>query len=187
MRLTLVRHAEVEEEYIGCYNGHIDIGLSPKGYEDAKNLQKYFSASDFDSIFCSDLKRTRETIKQFIHSDSIIYSKELREKSWGEHEGMSFEQIVSQSNLDYLDFEQWVNALGGDTPQEFISRVKKFFFDFLPQVDAENILIVTHSGVIKALIYLLHDVSLEKAFCTSVPYSGYVSYDSETKKLDIHD
>jgi len=187
MKITLVRHGEVEEKYIGCYNGHIDIGLSPKGYSDAKELANHFNASDFDAIFCSNLIRTKETIKQFIEIDKVIYTKELREKSWGEHEGMGFEEIISQTKLNYLGFEQWINALGGERPQEFISRVEKFFFDFLPQIEKENILIVTHGGVIKTFMHLIQGISLEEAFSTRLPYASYVVYNSETKGLDIHD
>jgi len=80
MKITLVRHGEVEEKYIGCYNGHIDIGLSAKGYEDAKKLNEYFNENDFDAIFCSNLIRTKETLKQFIKSDNVIYTKELHSK-----------------------------------------------------------------------------------------------------------
>lgn len=187
MRVTLVRHAEVEEKYIGCYNGHIDIGLSDKGYADAKALSEHFNASEFDAIFCSDLKRTRETLKQFIDSDSVIYSKELREKFWGDYEGMRFEEIISQTKLNYINFEQWIEALGGESIEKFHFRLKRFFFDFLLQIDKEDILVVTHSGVIKTFIHLLQGISLEEAFGISVPYASYVVYNSETKKLDFHD
>jgi alpha-ribazole phosphatase len=187
MRITLVRHGEVEEKYIGCYNGHIDIGLSQKGYTDAKELGKHFSSSDFDAIFCSNLKRTKETIKQFIESDKVIYTKEIREKGWGDYEGMSFEEIISTTKLDYLGFEQWIDALGGESIEEFHFRLKRFFLDFLLPLDKENVLVVTHSGVIKTFIHLLQDISLEKAFGISVGYASYVVYNSETNKLDIHD
>ncbi|MFT5835753.1 MAG: alpha-ribazole phosphatase [Sulfurimonas sp.] len=187
MRLTLVRHAEVQEEYIGCYNGHIDIGLSTKGYADAKELQKHLSASEFDSIFCSDLIRTKETLKQFIQSEDVIYSKEIREKSWGDFEGKSFDEITSTTNLKYENFEQWTKALGGESIEEFIARVKNFFFEYLPSLEKENILVVTHSGVIKVFIHLLQEISLQEAFGISVPYTSFVVYNSETKKLDFHD
>ncbi|WP_294960601.1 histidine phosphatase family protein [Sulfurimonas sp.] len=182
MRLTLVRHAEVQEEYIGCYNGHIDIGLSAKGYADAKELEKHLSASQFDSIFCSDLKRTRETLKQFIQSEDVIYSKEIREKSWGDFEGKSFDEITSTTNLKYENFEQWTKALGGESIEEFIARVRKFFFEYLVSLEKENILVVTHSGVIKIFMHILQDISLEVAFGISVPYASFVSYDKITDK-----
>jgi broad specificity phosphatase PhoE len=187
LKITLVRHAEVEEKYIGCYNGHIDIGLSKKGYADAKELKKHFKASEFDAIFCSDLKRAKETLKEFIKNDDVIYSKELREKSWGDYEGMSFDKITSNTNLTYENFKQWTDALGGEPIEEFISRVKKFFFEYLPTLKKENILVVTHSGIIKIFLHLLKNISLEEAFSISVPYTSDVVYNSKTKKLDAYD
>ncbi|EDZ62998.1 putative alpha-ribazole-5-phosphate phosphatase [Sulfurimonas gotlandica GD1] len=187
MTITLVRHGEVKEPYIGCYNGHLDIGLSEKGYADAKALAKHFNTSDFDAIFCSDLIRTKETLKQFINSDDVIYTKELREKSWGKHEGLSFDAIIAQNEIQYINFEQWLNALDGEDVEEYTLRVKKFIFEYLPTLKKENILLVTHSGVIKTFITTLKDISLEEAFGISIPYASYVVYNSETKKLDIHD
>ena len=187
MKITLVRHGEVQEPYIGCYNGHLDIGLSPKGYADAKNLRKYFSASDFDAIFCSTLIRAKETLKQLSDRDDVIYTPELREKSWGKHEGLNFEQIVSQDEIQYINFEQWLNALDGENVQEYTLRVKTFLFEYLPSLKKENILLVTHSGVIKTFISSVKDISLQDAFSISVPYASYVVYNSETKKLDVYD
>lgn len=183
MRVTLVRHSEVEEKYIGCYNGHIDIGLSTKGYADAKELKKHFKASEFDAIFCSDLRRAKETLKEFIKSDNIIYTKELREKSWGDYEGMSFDKICSTTNLEYVNFKQWTDALGGEQIKEFISRVEEFFFEYLPTLKKENVLVVTHSGVIKVYLHLLKNISLEEAFCFSVPYTSFVVYNSKTRNM----
>ena len=186
MTLTLVRHAEVEEKYLGCYNGHLDIGLSAKGYTDAKNLDKHFKASDFDAIFCSDLIRTKETLKQFIDSDDVIYTPKLREKSWGRHEGLNFDAILAQGEIEYLAFEQWLNDLDGENVQEYTSRVKKFLFEYLLTLKKENILVVTHSGVIKTFISTLKNISLEEAFSFSVPYASFVVYNSKTKELDIN-
>jgi broad specificity phosphatase PhoE len=183
MKITLVRHAEVEEKYLGCYNGHIDIGLSKKGYADAKELKKHFNTSEFDAIFCSDLIRAKETLKQFINSDDVTYTKELREKSWGKYEGMSFEEIISTTNLNYVNFEQWTDALGGEEIAKFTSRVEKFFFEYLPTLKKNNVLVVTHSGVIKTFMHLLKDISLEEAFCLSVPYSSFVVYNSKTRNM----
>ena len=187
MTITLVRHAEVEESYVECYNGHLDIGLSPKGYTDAKNLSQHFNASNFDAIFCSDLTRAKETLKQFIDSDSVIYTSKLREKSWGKHEGLSFETIIAQDEIQYINFEQWLNDLDGESVKNYTLRVKKFFFEYLPALNKENILVVTHSGVIKTFISSVNNISLEEAFCISTPYSSFVVYNSETKELEIHD
>jgi broad specificity phosphatase PhoE len=187
VNITLVRHAEVEEAYIGCYNGHLDVGLSPKGYTDAKELQKYFKASEFDAIFCSDLIRAKETLKQFIDRDDVIYTQELREKSWGKHERLSFDAIIAQGEVEYVNFEQWLHDLDGERVEEYTSRVKKFLFNYLPSLKKENILVVTHSGVIKTFISSVKNITLQEAFSISVPYSSFVVYNSETKEVKIHD
>ncbi len=187
MKLTLLRHAEVQEKYLGCYNGHIDIGLSKKGYKDAKKLKQHFKASDFDSIFCSDLVRAKETLKQFIDSDDIIYTHKLREKSWGKHEGLDFDTIIAQKEVEYIDFAQWIDALDGEVEDIFTSRVNEFFFEYLPSLNKENILVVTHSGVIKSFIAILKNLNLEEAFNISIAYSSFVVYNSKIKKLDFYD
>ncbi|MFT7005155.1 MAG: alpha-ribazole phosphatase [Sulfurimonas sp.] len=187
MTITLVRHAEVEKDYIGCYNGHIDIGLSPKGYEDAQKLGEELKQSDFDAIFCSDLKRAKETLKQFIDPNRVIYTSDLREKSWGRHEGLCFEKICVQDKIEYINYQQWLDALDGESLKIFTSRVCEFLFDYVPLLDAKNILIVTHSGVIKTFISTLQGLTLEDAFSISLPYASFVVYNSETKALDFHD
>jgi len=187
MKITLVRHAQVQEKYIGCYNGHNDIGLSPKGYRDARKLKKYFKASDFDIIFCSDLIRAKESLKQFIESDNIIYTKELREKSWGKHEGLSFDEIIALGDIKYINFEQWIDALDGESIKSYTTRVKKFLFDYLPSLKKENILLMTHSGVIKSFIAGIKKITIEETFEFKVPYGSFVVYNSETKELGFHD
>ena len=179
MKITLVRHAEVRECYQKKYNGHIDIGLSSKGKQDAAILAKKFENTYFDAVFCSDLRRTKETLSPFVQYKDAIFTKELREKSWGKHEGMGFDEICQKYNIEYKNFQQWLNALDGEPYGEYISRIKRFFLEELVQKEYKNVLVVTHAGVIRILMMLVLDLSLEEAFCKSVPYGGSVIYDTK--------
>lgn len=165
MNITLIRHASVEEKYLGCYNGHIDISLSPQGLDDAKNLNLPHDAKEYDAIYCSDLKRARQTAEA-LGLKNVIYTKELREKSWGENEGKSFDEI----GIDYENFKQFIDALGGESKEDFIKRVKDFFYFNLVNLKKEKILIISHSGVIKTLLSLHENISLEDAFSKNIPY-----------------
>jgi broad specificity phosphatase PhoE len=174
MTLTLVRHSEVIEKYQGCYNGHLDISLSQKGLEDAKKLGKKLQEQHFDIIYCSDLLRAKETLNALeLNSTNIIYTPDLREKSWGEHEGMSFEEIT-QTGLKYENFQQWINALDGEPTKNYIQRIAKFLQN-LKQTQDKNILIITHSGVIKTMLHITQEISLEEAFTTQVEYSQTIN------------
>ena len=172
MKITLVRHSEVIKEYQGKYNGHIDISLSVKGQEDAKELAKKLQNIEFDKIYCSDLLRARETLNVFNHTPTPIYTKELREKSWGRHEGKSFDEIQKEG-IEYKNFEQWISTLDGENFKEYSKKIENYFKDVIFKQKEENILVVTHSGVIKTLISILEEISLEKAFSISLPYASY--------------
>jgi len=114
---------------------------------------------------------------------SPVDLKDLREKSWGKHEGMGFEEIIAQNEIVYETFPQWIEALDGEPYEKYIARVKKFFLEFLPQQNGENILVVTHAGVIRVLMAIVQELSLEEAFSIDVPYSSFVVYDTNLKSF----
>lgn len=172
MRVTLVRHCEVDKKYLGRYNGHIDIGLSQNGYEQAKELASKLKDESYDAIFCSDLKRAKESLKYFTNLHNVTYTDRLREKSWGEDEGKSYDEICQNKNINYESFKKWVDALGGESIGEFKNRVNEFFFEQLANSGTKNVLVLTHSGVIKTFFSIYENIGLEKAFCKKIDYSS---------------
>lgn len=183
MKITLIRHTEVDEAYHGCYNGHIDISLSQTGHEQANELAKHFNSHSFDAVFCSDLIRAKDTLKPFFEAKNALYTDKLREKSWGKHEGLSFDEIIAQNEIVYEDFLQWINALDGEPYELYIQRVEEFFFKFLPSLNKDNVLVVTHAGVIRVLMSIVKRLTLEDAFSISFPYSAYAVYESDAKEF----
>jgi len=180
MKITLVRHAEVDEAYHKCYNGHIDIGLSAKGKEQAQQLGKDFEDKEFSAVFCSDLKRCKQTLEHFELDIKPVYTSALREKSWGRHEGMTFDEIIANEDFGYEDFEQWINALDGEEYSEYIKRIEGFFTGFLPANPYDNVLVITHAGVIRVLMHILQNITLEEAFCKNFAYANYITLDTDT-------
>jgi len=181
VKITLIRHAEVEKAYHQKYNGHIDIHLSRKGKDDAKKIAKCFANEQFDLVFCSDLKRAKETLEPFVQAKDAVYTEALREKSWGRHEGMSFDAIIAEGAFTYENFTQWISALDGESYEAYMQRVENFFLQELPSHKAENVLVMTHAGVIRVLMAIVEKLSLENAFCREVPYGGAVIYDTNLK------
>jgi broad specificity phosphatase PhoE len=183
VKITLIRHSEVEEAYHKRYNGHIDIGLSRKGEVEAKALSKRFEDEHFDLIYCSDLLRAKETLQPFTQAKDAIYTPKLREKSWGRHEGKSFDEIIAEGEIVYENFEQWIEALDGEDYKSYVQRIKEFFLEYLPSRKVDKVLVVTHAGVIRVLMAIVQDLSLEEAFCINVPYSGYIVFDTKEKSF----
>jgi len=187
MTITLVRHGEVEEAFHCCYNGHNDIGLSHQGREEAKTLALLLKEQTFDAIYSSDLRRCQETVTPIIcHYPFPIPhfpTQKLREKSWGRHEGMTFDAITKRDGLVYENFEQWINVLDGEPYDAYIERIRRFFTKALPQAGYESVLVVTHAGVIRVLMHILQKISLQEAFSIDFPYSAYTTLETETWKF----
>ena len=176
MKITFVRHAEVIEEYIGKYNGHIDIPISENGKKQAKALAKKLSHIKFDKIYCSDLLRAKQTLELFKLDQEIIYSDQLREKSWGEDEGKSFDEICKEKNIQYENFEQWIDALDGESMKSYSKRVENYFTKTILNIKSDNILIVTHSGFIKTFMSIMNKSSIEESFSVDLPYSSFLTF-----------
>ena len=179
MKITLVRHGEVDEKYHKCYNGHIDIGLSRKGEEQAKAAAAMLQEENFDLVYCSDLLRAKETLKPFKQYEDALFTERLREKSWGKHEGLTFDEIIATGELRYENFLQWIEALDGEPYAAYIERIKVFFLEYLPSQNANTVLVVTHAGVIRVLMALVQELSLDDAFCIDVPYASAIELDTE--------
>jgi len=182
MKITLVRHAEVIEEYIGKYNGHIDIPISKNGKKQAKALGEKLSPIKFDKIYCSDLLRAKQTLELFEFDQEVIYSNQLREKSWGEDEGKSFDDIISEGR-EYKNFEQWINELDGETINKYTKRVEKYFNNTILNTKDKNILIVTHSGLIKTFIKIINNSSIKESFSINIPYNSFITFNKEKMKF----
>lgn len=183
MKIVLVRHGAVEEAYHKRYNGEIDIALSKGGEEEAIRLAKCFKDETFDAIYCSDLRRAKETLSPFVQSRDAIYTTALREKSWGRHEGLSFDEIIAEGEIEYKNFLQWIEALDGEPYALYVQRVQQFFLEFLINEQFESVLVVTHAGVIRTLISLVEKISLEEAFSVDIPYGSFIIFD--TKEMNF--
>lgn len=64
MKLVLVRHGESEWNKLNLFTGWMDVDLSDKGREEAKNAGKILKEDgyDFDICFTSYLKRAIHTL-----------------------------------------------------------------------------------------------------------------------------
>ena len=95
---------------------------------------------------------------------------------------MSFEEILNEG-LEYHSFRQWIGDLGGEHFDEYLKKLEDFFYNTLLKQEAENILVMTHAGVIKTLISFHEALSLEEAFALPLSYSEYVCYDGDQERF----
>jgi len=168
MNLILIRHAECtgntkgdpwaeDSIRIGC----LDLPLTKRGVLQARILGQKLSKLKIDAIYSSDLVRAMDTAKEIakFHKIPIRYTQELRERNLGEFTGLPMKEIKKRLRLlpGEPDYKKPKN---GESRIEFKQRVEKFFKKIIKKnlKSNKNIVIVTHSGVIKVLLLFLYKI-----------------------------
>ncbi|MFC2047752.1 histidine phosphatase family protein [Chloroflexota bacterium] len=164
-KLFLVRHGDTELHSSRLFVGHCDAELNAFGLKQVERLRDRLATEKIDAIYASDLKRalvTAETIASR-HQLEVITCSELREISYGEIEGLTFDKI-SQLYPEVAELcTTWSLQLkfpGGESFGELEGRVSKFLDRLKQHAPEQTILIVAHGGPIRLMVCLLLGVAL---------------------------
>lgn len=154
-RLLLVRH--LESELAGRFCGQSDPPLSAEGRSSIPALVQSVRALPVSAVFCSDLRRARETAapigKQF--RLACHTSKDLREIYFGRWEGLTWNEVEQHFPNDA---RAWSELFPHYSPPDAES-----FWDFRNRVICElgrladenqnaYAIVVTHAGFIRSAI-----------------------------------
>lgn len=168
MNLILIRHAKCAGNTGGdpwaedsVRIGSLDLPLTNEGLSQAKVLAKKMARMKIDVIYSSDLIRARCTTKEIakLHKVSVYHTHELRERNLGELTGLTIKEIKEclKAMPGRPDYKRPKN---GESRIEFKQRIENFFRKILKKhlKSNKNIAVVTHSGVIRALLLFLYKI-----------------------------
>ncbi|WP_265444409.1 histidine phosphatase family protein [Acetivibrio straminisolvens] len=164
--LYLVRHGETDWNKENRCQGHVDTELNSEGILQAKAVAQRLAAFDIDIIYSSALKRaytTAEIINRQL-SKELIKNKSLNEIDFGEWEGLTFEEMKKLPDYNY---DQWrmtphlATFPGEKSLKNVQDRAMKFVNEIIEKHSGNNILVVSHGGVIKLIILGVLGIGLE--------------------------
>lgn len=151
MKLYVVRHGETLENANDCLVGRLNSSLTEEGINQAKKVSEYFKDKNIDLIVSSPLDRCKQTSE--IISDKkipIIYSDSLLGRDHGEFTGKPKQSI----NFDeYWNYKKNIKYEKAESVQDLYNRVAKLVGDIKEKYYNKNIIIVTHSGIMRVLYY----------------------------------
>ncbi|MBZ2173788.1 histidine phosphatase family protein [Schnuerera sp. xch1] len=165
-KIYLVRHGESKWNILKKIQGQYDIELTQRGLNQADLIGKRLVDEKIKKIYSSDLIRaykTAEIIGNKLKLD-IVPMEEFREINFGMWEGLSIDEIKSRYSKDYALWRKEPEKLkikDAESLFELQSRAIKGINKIINNDNINNILIVSHSATIKAMILGLLDIDLK--------------------------
>lgn len=158
LSLSLIRHGETAWNAEHRFQGQSDVPLNKRGNRQVQALQKRFSQENLSALYTSDLQRAWETAELIAsphHSLSPIPEPRFRELSFGDWEGLTYQEIEDQAPdlLDLWQKDLWsTHPPGGETLQDLSKRVLAGYEEITSCHTEGHILIVAHGGSLQILL-----------------------------------
>lgn len=158
----LMRHAATAWNAAKRLQGQRNTLLSPEGEAQAQSWAGCLASLGIERILCSDLTRAAATA-EIVNASlgvKLLYDSRLREQDWGDWVGKSLKQLRKKQPEDFAACLAggWDYApKGGESRLAVYVRAREALLDAGARWPGQRMLVVTHLGVIKSLVYRLLD------------------------------
>lgn len=170
MEIYLIRHTMVAIEPGICY-GQTDIPVANSFETELKAVQKKLQSFERFSVYSSPLSRCR-MLAERLCADHVRMDPRLMEMHFGSWEQQRWDDIEEEQFSAWMvDFVHQRCTTEGESYQEVFDRVVSFW-DELNRKQSGDALIVTHGGVIRALLGYLLDIPLENTMRIGIDFGG---------------
>jgi 2,3-bisphosphoglycerate-dependent phosphoglycerate mutase len=196
-RLILLRHGESQWNLENRFTGWVDVPLSPRGIQEAKDAGEKLRSFTFDRAFTSVLARANETLRlvlEAIGQTAIPTEKDkaLNERMYGELQGLNKDETVKkygEAQVKIWRRSYDVRPPGGESLKDTAERVLPYYEQTIkPYVlKGDTILVAAHGNSLRALIMELEQLSREQVLELNVPTGAPLLYElDKTGKVVDH-
>ncbi|MBF0443961.1 MAG: histidine phosphatase family protein [Magnetococcales bacterium] len=189
--VDLIRHGEVKGG--PCFRGSLDDPITANGRKTMVSILG--KMAPWDQIITSPLKRCHNVATTIAkqYSIPIKVEKGFSEICFGEWEGKTATQIMEADSEALKLF--WQNPdeyspPGGEKTADFKKRVLIPWGELLRAKNGSHRLIITHGGVIRAILADILGLSLAGSFVLDVPLASvsrvYLKFDEQGQRVTPH-
>jgi 2,3-bisphosphoglycerate-dependent phosphoglycerate mutase len=192
--LIIFRHGQSEWNLQNKFTGWVDVELTEKGIQEAKNAGEKLKPFSFDFAYASDLKRAQNTLKLALEvagkSVPTTYNQALNERMYGDLQGLDKTETALKFGDEQVKI--WRRSFdiappNGESLKDTAERVIPYFeAEIAPKLkQGKNIVIAAHGNSLRALIMHLEKMTpeqiLEFEIGTAIP--RHYELDSNMKLL----
>lgn len=182
----LVRHGETDWNIQKLMQGHTDIPLNSTGLNQAKSIGKHLKKFHFDALYSSPLLRayqTAQAIQKYHKKIPIVTRDTLKERSYGEFEGKTYDQISTATGRLHFSVAwnyPYLKPSGGEHLAQVQNRIEKFIQEALLHHQGKIIVVVSHGVALRILLGsllrvpfpLVGSTGMNNASLSLIEYSG---------------
>ena len=179
MEVHLIRHTPVNISKKICY-GRLEVPLQNSFNHDMKRIKNQL-LNKYDTVYSSPAKRCI-ALSEALNFGQIIEDERLLELDFGDWEGLEWDEI--DKNLLNHWMEDFVNIAptNGESFNQMYLRISNFI-EMLRNKEFNEVLIVSHSGVIRCFLAYLLKFPLENSFKIPVGFHEQYIFKIESDPL----
>ena len=195
-RLILLRHGESQWNLENRFTGWVDVPLSPRGIQEAKNAGEKLRSFTFNRAFTSVLTRAIETLRLVLEAIGqtnipIERDKALNERMYGELQGLNKADTAKKYGDEQVKI--WRRSYdiappGGESLKDTADRVLPYYETRIKPyiLQGETILISAHGNSLRALVMQLEQLSKEQVLELNIPTGAPLLYEFEKSGAVVH-
>lgn len=182
-QLVIFRHGQSVWNLENKFTGWVDVELTEKGIEEAKNAGQKLKGFKFDLAYASSLQRAQKTLAIALEQSGqinvpVTYNEALNERMYGDLQGLNKADTALKYGEEQVKI--WRRSYdiappNGESLKDTAARVIPYFeSEIVPKLKAgKNIVIAAHGNSLRALIMYLEKMTpaqiLEFEIGTAVP------------------
>ena len=196
-QLILLRHGESQWNLENRFTGWVDVPLSAKGVEEAKQAGEKLRGFAFDRAFSSVLTRANETLRIVLEvlgqtQIPIEKDKALNERMYGDLQGLN--KAETAKKYGDAQVKIWrrsydVKPPGGESLKDTAERALPYYQKMIKPhlLKEETIIIAAHGNSLRALVMELDQLSKEEVLELNIPTGVPLLYEfDKTGKILSH-
>jgi len=187
--LILLRHGESQWNLENRFTGWVDVPLSSKGVQEAREAGEKLKSYSFDKAFTSVLKRANDTLTivlKIIGQENIPieYDKALNERHYGALQGLNKAETAQKYGDEQVKL--WRRSYDVPPPSDvtelnpdgYCESLKDTAARTLPYFDAKivpeiragrNILVAAHGNSLRSIVMQLDNLTREQVIELNIP------------------
>lgn len=175
MKLTLVRHTSLQIPAGVCY-GQADVDVAATFIQEAHLTRSKIEGLQFDAVFSSPLQRCAKLAETLIEAD-IAHDERLKELHFGDWEMQAWDDLPREYFDEWAQNYAHMAPPNGETFSQLQQRGLAFIQEMQEVHPQGHLLVVTHGGMIRAMLAHVLNMPLKGLFRFHVDYGSLTQLD----------